>query len=91
MLMRVGSMIFAIPAIMLIALYGIDLSTAGQCIDIGQYYDFANDICSERPVPGSSYYQRHAAFVNIMLLLSVVGSLMMTWGMLVKGMQPKDQ
>jgi len=90
MLTRIGSLIFAIPAVLLILLYGIDLSTASDCTDIGQFYDFANDVCSESPVPGSSYYQRHTTFVNLMLLLSVIGSLMMTWGMLLKGMQPKD-
>lgn len=86
MLMRLGSILFALPAIVLVVLYGIELSAVSTCADQGLLYDFATNMCSDQVSEQSSYYHRHGTFVDLMLLLSVLGSLLMIWGMLAKGM-----
>jgi len=87
MLMRYGSLLFALPAVILIIAFGLELMSAGACTDTGMHYDFNSGTCTEEAVAQLSYYQRHPLFINSMLLLSLAGALAMTWGMIVKGMQ----
>ena len=91
MLTRYGSLLFALPAITLIVAFGFELMSAGQCTDAGLHYDYTSGTCIEEAVPQLSYYQRNTVFINVMLLLSMAGALAMTWGMLLKGMQPSDK
>jgi hypothetical protein len=91
MLTRYGSLLFALPAIILIVAFGFELMSAGQCTDAGLHYDYTSGACSDEAVPQLSYYQRNTVFINVMLLLSMAGALAMTWGMLLKGMQPSDK
>lgn len=91
MLMRLGSVLFALPAIVLLVLYGIELSAVSDCADQGLLYDYVTNSCTDQKTEQSSYYHRHSTFVDLALLLSVFGSMLMIWGMMVKGMtRPKD-
>jgi hypothetical protein len=73
MLIRLGSLIFALPAIALLTLYGLELG------------DPAADAVT------ATYYSRHPLLVNIGLLISAIGSLLMCWGMILKGPSQKHR
>ncbi len=85
--MRWGSIVFSVPVILLLSLYGWELSTVNDCIDQGLSYDFQLEKCvaGEQDIQ-SPYYARHTVWVNCMLLVSVIGSLMMTMAMIKRGM-----
>lgn len=86
-MMRWGSIIFSLPVILLLSLYGWELSAVNDCIDQGLSYDFKLEMCVEGEQDiQSPFYARNALFVNGMLLLSVLGSLMMTMAMIKRGM-----
>ncbi len=86
-MMRWGSIIFSLPAILLLSLYGWELSTVNDCIDQGLSYSFELSTCIEGKQDVSSpFYARYTFLVNGMLLLSVVGSIMMTAAMIQRGM-----
>ena len=87
-MMRWGSIIFSLPAILLLSLYGWELSSVNDCIDQGLSYNFELEQCIDgKQDIRSPFYARHTLFVNSMLLLSVVGSIMMTVAMIQRGMQ----
>lgn len=87
-MMRWGSIIFSLPVILLLSLYGWELSAVNDCIDQGLSYSFDVETCiAEKQDVQSPYYARHTFFVNSMLLLSVLGSIMMTVAMIQRGMQ----
>ncbi|ASP40722.1 hypothetical protein CHH28_19510 [Bacterioplanes sanyensis] len=85
-MLRYGALLFALPGILLLSLYGLEMSAINDCKELGLQLDLASGQCSEQVQQHSSYYQRHATFVNLMMLVSIVGALMMTWGMMVRGM-----
>lgn len=87
-MMRWGSIVFSLPVILLLSLYGWELSVVTECITKDLSYDFSSEQC----VSGvqniqTPYYARHTVLVNLMLLLSVIGSVMMTVAMIQRGMQ----
>lgn len=87
-MMRWGSIIFSLPAILLLSLYGWELSSMNDCIDQGLSYSFELEQCIEgKQDVRSPFYARHTFLVNSMLLLSVLGSVMMTAAMIQRGMQ----
>ncbi|MDK2778759.1 MAG: hypothetical protein KYX62_13965 [Pseudomonadota bacterium] len=91
MWLRAGSILFALPAIVLLSLYGIEMSAMTDCSQSGGHYDFIRQVCSASEQPAISYYQRHTLLVNLMMLVSVAGTFAMVWGMLLHGMsRPKD-
>lgn len=86
--MRWGSIIFSLPAILLLSLYGWELSIVNDCMDQGLSYDFQQETCIEgKQDIHTPFYARHTLLVNGMLLLSVLGSIMMTMAMIKRGMQ----
>ncbi len=86
-MMRWGSIIFSLPVILLLSLYGWELSTVNDCIDQGLSYDFQLEKCVEGEQDiRSPYYARNTLWVNGVLLLSVIGSMMMTIAMIKRGM-----
>lgn len=86
-MMRWGSIIFSLPAVLLLSLYGWELSTVNDCINQGLSYDFQLEQCVEGEQDiQSPFYARNALLVNSMLLLSVLGSVMMTMAMIKRGM-----
>jgi hypothetical protein len=87
-MMRWGSIVFSLPVILLLSLYGWELSIITACADQGLSYDFGLVNCVEGAQNiETPYYARHTIFVNMMLLMSVFGSVMMTMAMIKRGMQ----
>lgn len=93
MLMKLGTLLFAVPGVVLLYLYNIDISALQDCQQAQQYYDAINGVCSDQPQPQQSYYQRHSSLVNWSMLASVVGGAMITWGMVLRGLAraPEDR
>ncbi|WP_419812957.1 hypothetical protein [Bacterioplanoides sp.] len=86
MWLRYGSLLFAVPGLLLLVLYGLEMSAVTDCLQQSGSYNFETQTCSEQPQPQSTFYARNTLMVNLMLLLSLLGALAMTWGMLLKGM-----
>ena len=86
MWLRYGSLLFALPGLLLLTLYGLEMSAITDCGQQGGYYNVETGECGQQPQPQSTYYSRHALFVNLMMLVSLLGALAMTWGMLLRGM-----
>lgn len=85
--MKWGSIIFSVPAILLLSLYGWEMSAVNDCIDQGLSYDFQLAECVEGEQDiYSPYYARHTLWVNSMLLLSIIGAFIMTASMIQRGM-----
>lgn len=81
MLMRISTILFAVPGIILLILYGIELSAITQCQESGLFYDTTLKQCIEQQPPFSSFYMRHTLFVNAMLIISTISALIMTISM----------
>ncbi|WP_320818731.1 hypothetical protein [Thalassolituus sp.] len=86
MLLRLGSLLFALPALILLVLYGLEMSAVSDCTQLGGIYNFDTAECGTEAIAQTSYYMRHSGLVNGMMLLSVGGALAMSIGMLIKGM-----
>lgn len=74
MLIRIGALLFALPAVLLLVLYGMDMGSVPEAGDPAEV----------------TYYARHPVLVNLGLLLSTAGGLLMSWGMLIKGPSNRD-
>lgn len=82
MLVRLGSVFFAVPSIILLIFYGIELSAITNCQQQGQFYDLVAQACTTEQQPFSTFYMRHTLIVNLSLLLATIGALAMCLGML---------
>lgn len=82
MLMRISSIVFAVPGIILLVFYGLELSAISQCQELGQFYDAITKECIANEPPFSSFYMRHSGWVNGLLSLACVGALAMCYAML---------
>lgn len=91
MWLRYGSLLFALPGLLLLTLYGLEVSAITDCNQQGGSYNFDTGQCMDKEQPQSPYYARNATFVNLMLLLSTLGALAMTWGMVLRGMTRPEQ
>ena len=86
MLMRLGALFFAVPGIILLICYGLELSAITECQQQNLFYDIATGVCTDIKQPFSSFYMRNAWLVNLMMLISVLGGMAMLWGMVLRGM-----
>ena len=90
-MLRLGTIIFVIPCIVLLFQYGIELSEINECLDWGKAYHYEAGECGdEASYPELSFYQRHPLWVNLLLLSSLVGSVFMTVGMVQKRMGSRE-
>lgn len=87
MWLRYGSLLFAIPCIALLTAYGIELSAITECQQQQLHYHYDSGQCVADAQPFTTYYMRHAVLVNSTMLLALLGSLAMTWGMIDKKRQ----
>jgi hypothetical protein len=86
-MMKWGSIIFSLPVILLLSLYGLEFSAVNDCLLDGLSYDFQSELCVEGEQNiYSPFYARNSVWVNSMLLLSIFGALMMTMSMIQRGM-----
>lgn len=82
MLMRLSTLFFAVPGIILLILYGIELSAITDCQQLGLFYDTSLKQCTEQQPPFSSFYMRHTVLVNLLLLVSTISALVMVLAMI---------
>lgn len=81
MITRIGVIFFTIPCIILLTLYGIELSAATECQQLGLHYDALSKQCVDISPAFSSFYMRNAYLVNIMLVIATAGAAAMIVGM----------
>lgn len=82
MLMRISSIIFAVPGIILLIFYGLELSAMSQCQDIGLFYDVISKECVTTKPAFNSFYMRNSGWVNGLLGVASIGALAMCYAML---------
>lgn len=85
MLIRIGSIVFVIPVILLLVVYSLDMSSISDCLTQDMTYDPDTDTCIEGSEYPPTFYTRHPILVNLSLVASIIGTLVMTWGMILKG------
>lgn len=91
MWLRYGSLLFALPCIALLTAYGFELSAITACQQEQLHYHYESGLCVADAQPFTTYYMRHAVLVNSTILLALVGSLAMTWGMIDKKRQQGNE
>lgn len=90
-MMKWGSALFSLPVIVLLCQYGWEMSLVTECTESGLYFDFNQSECTENePLSPNPYYARNTVWVNVMMLVSLTGALLMTWGMVKKGMTREE-
>lgn len=92
-MLRIGMLLLALPSIVLITLYMFEAQAVSGCEQSGGHWDFIRGLCDHENIPEFvSYAARHSTLVGIAMLLSMVGLVMSTLGMIAKGMaKPKDR
>src|SRR5690554_5358060 len=75
MITRIGVIIFTIPCIILLTLYGIELSAATDCQQLGLFYDAYSQQCVETAPAFSILYLRNAFLVISVLIIATNRSL----------------
>jgi len=91
-MLRWGSILLFLPSVVLVTLYMIEAQSAAHCVQGGGSWDYVKGLCDEGQTHEVvTFMARHGAWVNISMLVSVIGLAMTTWGMILKGMaKPKD-
>lgn len=82
MLMRISAIVFAVPGIILLILYGIELSAITNCQELGLFYDAHLKQCTTQKPPFNTFYTRNPLLVNGMLAFASLGALSMCLAML---------
>lgn len=92
-MLRFGMLLLALPSIVLITLYMFEAQAVAACEQSGGHWDFAKALCDMHNTPEFiPYAARHGMLVGIGMLLSMLGLVMTTLGMIAKGMaKPKDR
>ena len=92
-MLRWGMIMLFLPSVLLIGHYTFEVQDAGRCANLGGSWDYIKAVCDQSAqhefIP---YSARHGWMVNIAMLISVVGLVMSTIGMITKGMgKPKGE
>ncbi|MEH6345174.1 MAG: hypothetical protein V7785_08820 [Bermanella sp.] len=92
-MLRWGMILLFMPSVVLVTLYMIEAQNVARCVQTGGSWDFVRAVCDMKGEHEfSSYMTRHGSWVNWAMLVSIVGLVMGTWGMITKGMStPKDE
>ena len=92
-MLRWGMIMLFLPGVLLITHYMIEAQGAATCVQQGGSWDYINGLCDmAKKHEFVSYAQRYGFWVNSGMLISIVGLVIGTIGMLAKGMaQPKDR
>ena len=91
-MLRWGMMMLFMPSVLLVTFYMIEAQNVARCLNAGGSWDYIKGLCDmavQHDV--STFMQRHGLWVNLGMLVSLVGLVAGTWGMILKGMStPKD-
>lgn len=91
-MLRWGMIMLFLPSVLLVAHYTIEAQDAVQCTHLKGSWDYLKGVCDMNSkhefIP---YSARYGWAVNSGMLISLVGLVMGTLGMIMKGMgKPKD-
>lgn len=92
-MLRWGMILLFLPSVILVTLYMIEAQDVARCVYDGGSWDYVKGICDQQTTHEFvSFMTRHGIWVNLGMLLSIVGLFMGTWGMILRGMStPKDR
>lgn len=91
-MLRWGMIMLFLPSILLVTHYTLEAQDAVQCQYAKGSWDYVKGLCDmvhkHEFIP---YSARYGWAVNLGMLISLVGLVMGTWGMILRGMgKPKD-
>ena len=91
-MLKWGSILLFVPSVILVTLYMLEAQDVAHCTQAGGSWDFVKGLCDMvNEHEYSTYMARHGTWVNLGMLVSIVGLAMFTWGMILRGMAtPKD-
>lgn len=91
-MLKIGTLLTGLPSVVLVTLYMLEAQDVAHCTQAGGSWDFLKGLCDmENKHEFSTFMARHGIWVNLGMLVSIVGLGMMTWGMILRGMgTPKD-
>ena len=91
-MLRWGMMMLFMPSVLLVTFYMIEAQNVARCLNAGGSWDYVLWLCDmAMQHEPSTFMQRHSLWVNMGMLVSLVGLVMGTWGMILQGMStPKD-
>lgn len=91
-MLRWGMILLFLPSVIMVTLYMMEAQDVVRCSHEGGSWDYIKGLCDSKPHEFVSFMTRYGTWVNLGMLLSIVGLCMGTWGMILKGMsQPKDR
>ncbi len=92
-MLRWGMFLLFMPSVLLVTFYMFEAQDVARCVNAGGSWDYVKAVCDMASQHESStFMQRHSSWVNWGMLLSLMGLVMGTWGMILKGMStPKDE
>jgi hypothetical protein len=86
-MLRWGMILLFVPSVVLVTLYMLEAQNAVRCVQDSGSWDYVLGVCdsanTHNVVP---YMVRHGLWVNLGMLISIVGLCMTTWGMIIRGM-----
>lgn len=92
-MLRWGMILLFLPCVVLVTLYMFEAQDVARCVQQAGHWDYIKGLCDMNAEHEFvSFMNRNSLLVNGGMLLSLVGLVMGTWGMIMKGMgQPKDR
>lgn len=92
-MLRWGMILLFLPSVVLVTLYMIEAQDVARCTHMQGSWDFVKGQCDMvNEHEATTFMQRFGTWVNLAMLVSLVGLAMGTWGMILKGMStPKDR
>ena len=92
-MLRLGMILLFLPSEILVTLYMVEAQDVARCAHAGGSWDFTNGLCDQKTTHDYvTFMTRYGIWVNLAMLVSIIGLAMGTWGMILKGMStPKDR
>ncbi len=92
-MLRWGMILLFLPSILLVSHYTLEAQDVVQCEYAKGSWDFVKGVCDfQNQHEFIPYSARYGWVVNVAMLLSLVGLVMGTWGMITRGMgRPKGE
>ncbi len=92
-MLRWGMIMLFLPSVLLITHYMIEAQDVATCVQNKGSWDYVKGLCdSVAKHEFIAYSARYGLWVNLGMLVSIIGLILGTIGMITKGMtQPKDR